>query len=124
MLYFNHHYDQLFVERKLYLKHFQCIEIEFDGIRSPTLGSSVAIIHDYRSVHKDRYNDREMIFLQNSNQTYPIDKKTIEIKNIKKGIESFGIVYKNVFKWFKSRQEASSNTKAAINGCKIALFTL
>ena len=118
LMYFNQHYNKLFVERKLYLKNFKCIEIEFDGIIRQFFGDSM--ISEYKCTDNGVPNDKEMIFFQQSDKEYPIYQNTIEIKNIKQGIESFGIVYKNVFNWLKSRQQESSSHE--INGCKIKLL--
>ena len=118
LIYFNQHYTQLFVERKLYLKHFKSIEIELNGIINHYFGDSV--ICDYKHIFQAVHNDAESIFLQKSDKDYPINQKTIEIENIKQGIESFGVMFKNVFNWLKSRQGQSSGDE--ISGCKIVLL--
>ena len=107
LIYFNDRYKKLFGdERKLYLKHFEKIEIEFRDIQSK--------IELHEPVDGEEYNQREMIFLQNSNQEYTIDLRIIEIANIKQGIEHFGIIYQNVFKWLQSIQNRSCD--GAVNG--------
>ena len=103
------------------------IEIEFDQINR----HSLPVFND-----DDDYSDcvikpylfggisqHELIFTQQSSQDYPIDKKIVQIKNIQQGIEPFGVIYQNVFKWLQTIQaQSSSNAQIAISGCKVALL--
>ena len=125
LMYFNENYQQLFVETRLYLPHFQAIEIEFDEIliSKYNRGSKGPELERYEPQNSHKYSNRELIFAQNANEDYPIEEKVIEIKNIKQGIEHFGIIYQNVFKWLRSIQAQSNGYAAtAISGYKIAFL--
>ena len=99
LLYFNQHYKQLFVERKLYLGHFQAIEVDIDN-------------RWMSGDRLERYPDAAMnseFFDQGRNKEYSIDDKRVEIKSheLKQGIDSFGIIYQNIFHWLSRRQDQS-----------------
>ena len=112
LVYFHQLYNQLFAQRKRCLQYFERIEIVFRGIP--------AKMQEYAPVNNGFYLDHELIFAQSSNQKYPIDDKTIEIKNI--NIYQFGIIYQNVFKWLKSIQaQSSDNTR--FDEYRVVLFT-
>ena len=113
LVYFNDKYKQLFgVERKLYLKYFKHIEIEFDKMEDTRFGNT-GLFYKYETYNGVSYLYHEMIFSFFANQEYPTDKKTIEIRNIEQGIASFGVLYQNVFQWL---QKALVNES---NNCKI-----
>ena len=114
LIYFNQHYKQLFTDRVLYLKHFKKIEIEF--IQSDDVGSSWNL-KDYTISNNVPPVENEKLFSQTI-----IDKKTIEIKNIKQGIKNFDIIYKIVFKWLKSLQDESDDGAIAMDGCKVVFL--
>ena len=120
LLYFNQHYKQLFVERKFYLKYFKQIEIEFIGIVEPC-DRDDAILQEYKPMNESGlYIEHEKIFCQNCNVEYPVSLKTVEINNVKQGIDQFGIVYQNVFQWLKSIQmQSSEDSRWSIEGCKV-----
>ena len=123
LLYFNLHYKKLFVERKFFFKHFKQIEIEWTGIM-PYFGRTT--IDEYVPVDGEEYSEDGIIFAQDGDEEYPVDTRTIEIKNIRQGVKHFGAIYQNVFQWLKSMQKQSqlSNVEAEnpISGCKIVLF--
>ena len=65
--------------------------------------------------------------MQNANQEYPINSKIIEIRNIKQGIEQFGSIYQNTFKWLQSIQnqwtcDDVADENNAIDGHKVVLL--
>ena len=95
LLYFHQHYKKLFVERKLYLPHFQTIEIEIDTRWAPS------------AFHRFDKTTNQEFFGQERNKEYSIDCKTIEIKSseLTQGIESFGTFYKNVLYWWQRRED-------------------
>ena len=95
----NQHYNKLFKHSKDHLKHFKLIELEFDGIgrgfenlqtHTPPQGNT-----------GDSNDDNELIFNFASNEEYPRNEKVIEIENVEQGIKSFGIIFKNTFKWLQ-----------------------
>ena len=101
LLYFHQHYKQLFVERKFYLKHFQTIEIEIDN--SWMSGYDIDLQEYPHGTTNPEFFD------QKRNKEYSIDDKRIEISSneLKKEIESFGIVYQNTCYWLTRRQDKS-----------------
>lgn len=103
LIYFDQRYKRLFVEDKLYLKHFKTIEIEFDAIESVSDGK----LQKYTKMTHDPHTHNEMIFAQNSNQKYPIDYKTVEINNIQQGINNLVLsikMFSNCYKEYKQNQ--------------------
>ena len=126
LIYFNDNHQQLFVERKLYLPHFKQIEIEFEQIlissmRDGTNGSKLQP-HKIKLCPNESYDAPEIFFHQDANEDYSTKEKMIVIENIKPGIENYGIIYQNMFKWLLSIQEQSSgDVGKAVSGCKVVL---
>ena len=119
LLHFNQHHQKLFVEQKLYLKYFKMIEIEFDGILHPFSNNNTFCKYIPSGGNNDRYTEDEKIFIQTTTKEYAIDKQLIQIRDVKQGIESFGNIYKNVFRWLQSIQKQSPTNANAITGCKV-----
>ena len=99
LLYFHQHYKQIFVERKLCLTHFRTIEIEIDR---------VWMLEDGLQRYPHATSNPEF-FAQRRNEEYSIDDNKIDIKScqFKQGIESFGIIYENIFYWLSRLQSES-----------------
>ena len=110
LLYFNQNFKQLFMRRKLYLKHFKKIKIHFHHVITRRGDVDTNIRQPTANMIADN-----AIFAQNSNQEYPVDENVIEIKQVKEGIESFGIIFRNVLNWLRARQEKFSS----IRDCQI-----
>ena len=106
LIYISQHYKQLFVQRKLYLRHFETIEIDLVGIW--VSADQLQPVHVQRYPHQT--NNPEF-FQQNRNEEYSIDDKRIEIKSsqLKEGIESFGIIFQNIFYWLQRMKQKSCN---------------
>ena len=100
LLYFHQHYQQLFVERNLYLAHFQTIEIHIDNVWTEANGELERYPHD---------TSNQEFFEQERNNEYSIDDQIIEIKSSKfeQEIESFGIIYQNIFYWLQRMKKKS-----------------
>ena len=103
LIYFQQHYTQLFVDRKLYLTHFQTIEIHIH---------SIWMLEDELQRIPQVTSNPEL-FEQERNKEYIVDDKMIEIKSdeLKQGIASFGIIFENVFYCLQQMKKKS---------CKIA----
>ena len=101
LLYFHQHYKKLFVERKLYLQHFHTIEVEMNN-------KWMREYHAELQQYSHNTSNPEF-FQQERNKEYSIDDKKIEIKSsqLKQGIESFGIIYENIFYWLARRPDKS-----------------
>ena len=99
LLYFHQHYKKLFVERKLYLKHFETIEMHIDSIW-------MGVDEIQRYPHA---TTNTQFFQQERNKEYSIDDKTIEISSseFETQIESFGIIYQNIFHWLQRKKDKS-----------------
>ena len=99
LLFFHEHYKQLFVERKLYLKHFQSIEIE---MHNAWMSADAPRTYQHETSYPKFFN-------QERNKEYSIDDNRLEISSneLKQEIESFGIVYKNLLYWLQRRQDKS-----------------
>ena len=123
LYYFNQHYQKLFVERKLYLKHFQIIELNVNIVKS-VFTNNVIKSFGYNNASQT-CGDMSTMFDQTSNKEYPIDKKVIEIKNVKQGLDSFGIIYHNIVSWLRARQlqQGEKYYKEAVKDCTV-LFVL
>ena len=117
LLYFNQHYKELFVERKLYLSNFNKIEIVYFRIHGTTQldGRYISTIQLNVGDMFDNIENSE-ILRQTADKEYSIEDKVIEIKQVKQGVESFGTIYKNVLHWLHSRQLLDSRD---VGGCKI-----
>ena len=114
VVYLYRHYKQLFVERKLYLAHFNKIEMHIDKIRFPT------------NTHElEKYphgTNHEQFYQQDTNKEYSINNKKIEIKSkeFDQTIKSFAIVYQNIFDWLqRMQQELSRKGDDGIKDVKI-----
>ena len=84
LYYFNQHYKQLFVERRLYLKHFQLIDV---GVKSLLMFENHdQLIESFTDNNDTREcGDMSIMFDQTSNKEYPVDKKVIEIEDVNQG---------------------------------------
>ena len=122
LYYFNQHYERLFVERRLYLKHFEKIEVNLQ-LKHLYAEQLIVPYHDDTSPHDHPTGNDEhsTIFDQTSNETYPIDKKIIEIEGVKQGIQSFGAIYQNVIVWLQAKQihHRKQLYREAVQNCKI-----
>ena len=96
LLYFNDKYKQIFEGMKLYLKKFQYIEIEFNG-----LDVKLEQFHNYSQFE----NPQMDIFRYIANETYPVQEKIVNMSNIQPGVKTFGIIYANVFQWLQHKQK-------------------
>ena len=124
LFYFNQYYTQLFVETKLHLTHFKRISIKYNKIEKKMVhGKPTKVIqlphrNDFYGTrhYTDISKSFTKLFQQKINETYRIEKNVIEIKKmvLTKELESFGVIYKNVFHWLQQRQ-----LKSVVNGCKI-----
>ena len=119
LYYFHQHYQQLFVETKFYLKHLEKIEVNFTKVY---IHPHNGLIEQISSYSLD-YGGMSIMFDQTSDKAYPIDKKVIEITNVKQGIESFGIIYQNIAAWLKARQiqYGKNYYEDPIKDCKVVL---
>ena len=125
LIYFNNNYEKLFVE-KLGLQNFQSILIQFEELQwdipigyQPNIKNCIP-----RARHPEiyNYNENELIFAQERNKIYSIDKKEITISNVEKGIQYFGTIYQNVVDWMKRIQENRDEYESLagpIEGCKV-----
>ena len=79
LIYFNFKYKQLFGnERKLYLKYFKYIEIEFDKM-TDTRWQDIGLFRKFETNYDGSYRQHEMIFSYNANEEYPTDKKQLKL---------------------------------------------
>ena len=122
LAYINQNYNQLFIQRKSYLKNFKKIEIDILKICCCYINEEPSV--DIRACESrfivDGYQmSKEVIaFLQQKfNKEYSIDDNeiTMHLSAVKKGVESFGTVFRNIFHWLQRKQ----HSQMAINGCKI-----
>ena len=126
LLYFNEHYSELFVERKLYLKHFKQISIKYNEIENGKVNGKhtkkIQLPHQKSFAAADTRNSRikpelfNKLFMQKMNEKYSIEKNVIQIKQmvLTDELESFGVIYQNVLNWLQQRQ-----VEYSVNGCKI-----
>lgn len=129
MTYFNHYYDKIFVERKLYSKYFEKIVLTLREIeQNCTININQRLIQSFPlqvagivTVHEDM----QTIFQQKNDAKYPSDETMIEIHNVKRGLEWFGTIYQNVIGWLRKRQENHTPNvcQDCVSDCKI-VFSL
>ena len=106
LIFFQHNYQILFSQRKLYLKHFQCYEIEFSDLNYQDGDGS-----DTPLVRCTQQQSKHAIFNQSQHQRlkrkkeYSIDEKVVEIFPITQEIECFAGIYQNVFDWLEQAQQ-------------------
>ena len=95
LVFFHEHYQQLFVQRKLSLPHYQTIEIDIEKIAEPL---TIAYGTEYPE-----------FFEQKRNKEYSMDDKRVEIKSsqLKYEMESFATIYQNVFCSLQKIQDKS-----------------
>ena len=117
LIYFNQHYKQLFVDTKLYLKHFNKIEIQIENI------SSIFAHNDLQRYPADNANQPQF-FQQGRSKEYSIDDNTIKIqsRDVEQGIASFGTVYENIFDCLQRVQEANEDTSNVPKNCSIVVL--
>ena len=123
LLYFNENFEKLFVNMKLYLKHFEKISIKYDRIYGKTVNGEhttkiqLQVDTDGTIVAN---NKNSLILKQSVTKQYSVDANVIQIKDMKKGIKSFGQVFENVRHWLHAKQE--SLDQQGVNGSKIVFF--
>ena len=120
---FNHHYKQLFIDRKFDLPYFKTIEINFKG--EPLTDALIQPYHKSLTFERQPFRDLQSLFDQTCNQQHAIDKSVIEfeMKDVEQGIESFCIIFQNVLSWLKKKQTMHGRPyHQAVTGCKIVFI--
>ena len=82
------------MKRKLYLKHFETIEVKIDSVSVRSDGDG-----RLKKYARPSNTSNPKFFKQYRDAKYSIDGNTIEMKSrqLTKNIESSGIIYENIF---------------------------